>query len=797
MTAKPRHDFQPCVAGAFPGGLSRPRYFDGMVLSQADLMREQGYWGMKRRLTNRALGQGVVWGLSLTWNAKSRSFELCPGYGLSCCGDDLVVECAQTVRETDLIDPCSPEWKQLLARHAGACEKDPAPERLIEACLMLEYVECPEDPRRGYEDPCAPAAHLCQYGAVRETTRLRLVPPPPPAGPGPIERFCARIETARAALEKAGVSLPKTHFGAGYALFEVEMSGIDKTGSPATERADLPLEQGAAVKVALTDLGGGNIAFRLSPPVGYVFSAVTVNGVDVTGPEILMGLSVDRTAADVANGIDTKLTVSMIPLLQGSDTRVADLRLNAKGAGGSAEMALSVEAVRTEPGRRDCSALLEDGLLLKGPAGCTLRTLALAVMSGWFKSLLGSPGCPPGDQKDPEPAKVLLAWLTSWLAWRVLFGIDIRQDQARAVEDCLHRLFAEWCDGMHYRGPRCDHHQHGIYLGSVMISARGRIECFDEWAHRRHVLTGPLITHWAGQFGIAPIDVTAARLASWICCIGRTSLPEMPAELNKAGLFDVGSAGIGGIEAAGPIDSYGGIAVDRVRTVGAMEFAGRVLRQLQRHGGDSPAAAMAYEVFAAPGLGLQMAVPMDAAQVKAASQSVAPAHEAVAAKIGMAPAMARAPTADLVDRLAESVAVADVKPPTQSRLFEPMVKALEGAQVTNIAELVALGPERALGKVRAMLAQEPDFEDPLSAERAMSLVYNAALRTLDAAAGAIVDDAAGRQDEEPFLRSDLTDTATRKSVLEKVNPTLRRGLTANAMRVIASSAAGGKPGKAP
>jgi hypothetical protein len=350
---------------------------------------------------------------------------------------------------------------------------------------------------------------------------------------------------------------------------------------------------------------------------------------------------------------------------------------------------------------------------------------------------------------------------------------------------------------MHYRGPRCDHHRHGIYLGSVMISAKGRIECFDEWAHRRHVLTGPLITHWAGQFGIAPIDVTAARLASWICCIGRTPLPEMPAALNKAGLFDVGSAGIGGIEAAGPVVSCGGVAVDRVQTVGTLEFVGRVLRQLQRHGGDGPAAAMACEVFAAPGLGLQMAVPMDAARVKAASQPVAPAHEAVAARIGMAPAMARAPTADLVDRLAESVAVADVKPPTQSPLFDPMVKALEGAQVTNIADLVAFGPEQALGKVRAMLAKEPGFETPRSAERAMSLVYNAALRTLEAAAGAIVDDAAGRQDEEPFLRSDLKDLATRKSVLEKVNLTLRRGLTANAMRAIADSAADGKPGKTP
>jgi len=70
MTVKTRIDFKPCVPGAFRGGLARTEFFDGMVLSEADMKREQGYWQMKRRLTNRALGQGVVWGLAVEWDSR-------------------------------------------------------------------------------------------------------------------------------------------------------------------------------------------------------------------------------------------------------------------------------------------------------------------------------------------------------------------------------------------------------------------------------------------------------------------------------------------------------------------------------------------------------------------------------------------------------------------------------------------------------------------------------------------------------------------------------------------------------
>jgi hypothetical protein len=64
-----------------------------MFLTQADLENEQRYWRIKRRLTNRALGEGVVWGLRLGVDLERQRLALSPGYALDCCGNDLVVEC--------------------------------------------------------------------------------------------------------------------------------------------------------------------------------------------------------------------------------------------------------------------------------------------------------------------------------------------------------------------------------------------------------------------------------------------------------------------------------------------------------------------------------------------------------------------------------------------------------------------------------------------------------------------------------------------------------------------------------
>src|SRR6266545_2151207 len=156
-----------CVPGALPGGLTRTRFFDGMFLTQADLENEQIYWRMKRRLTNRSRGTGVVWGLCLSFDSATQKFALTPGYALDCCGNDLIVECPLQVTAAEL-------WSRadasLLGSSLGGANRE------ITACVVLQYVECPEGVRPVHRDACMPVGSSCESSRVRETARLLLVP---------------------------------------------------------------------------------------------------------------------------------------------------------------------------------------------------------------------------------------------------------------------------------------------------------------------------------------------------------------------------------------------------------------------------------------------------------------------------------------------------------------------------------------------------------------------------------------------------------------------------------------------
>ena len=81
---------------------------------------------------------------------------------------------------------------------------------------------------------------------------------------------------------------------------------------------------------------------------------------------------------------------------------------------------------------------------------------------------------------------------------------------------------------MLYPGPRCASEHHGVYLGCATVGRTGQILTFDMWQGRRQVLTGPLLEHWLGVFGIAAPDVIAARLTQAICCVSGLPLPTLP-----------------------------------------------------------------------------------------------------------------------------------------------------------------------------------------------------------------------------------------------------------------------------
>jgi hypothetical protein len=65
--------------------------------------------------------------------------------------------------------------------------------------LLLEYTECPEEPRPVHGDPCVGNATACEMSRVRETVRLRLVPPRHYRPKGPIPKFLRALSEVRGA----------------------------------------------------------------------------------------------------------------------------------------------------------------------------------------------------------------------------------------------------------------------------------------------------------------------------------------------------------------------------------------------------------------------------------------------------------------------------------------------------------------------------------------------------------------------------------------------------------------------
>jgi hypothetical protein len=171
-----------CPPGTLPGGLTRTRFFDGMFLTQADLENEQVYWRMKRRLTNRALGSGVVWGLRLDFDKPTQTYMLGPGYALDCCGNDLVVECPLQITQSELFKRSQ---DYLLRAKAAAAQPSLGSAGNAEmivinytyASVVLQYVECPDAIRPVHRDACTPSGSSCEPSRIRESCRLLLVPP--------------------------------------------------------------------------------------------------------------------------------------------------------------------------------------------------------------------------------------------------------------------------------------------------------------------------------------------------------------------------------------------------------------------------------------------------------------------------------------------------------------------------------------------------------------------------------------------------------------------------------------------
>ena len=103
--------------GAATGQFSRPRFFAGQLLTQEDLEALVDYVVGKNRLHNRYLfGDGVVCGLQLSCEpCDPAGIKVAPGFALDCCGNDILVQCAEKLDVKALL-------RDLRARQAAGCQ---------------------------------------------------------------------------------------------------------------------------------------------------------------------------------------------------------------------------------------------------------------------------------------------------------------------------------------------------------------------------------------------------------------------------------------------------------------------------------------------------------------------------------------------------------------------------------------------------------------------------------------------------------------------------------------------------
>jgi hypothetical protein len=199
------------------GGCVRTRFFNGMFITREDLETEQRYHRLKSRLHNRAAGAGVVWGLGVGQQGGRVCVQ--PGYGVDCCGNDLALTTAYRVEIAALLaDPAAAP----LVRRKG-------PQRQH---LRLAYVECPSDPRPVHGDPCSPESDRCEMSRIRESVRLRLVPPRdcgPAREKSPIGKFLDEVRALRAAYPLDPVPATNGATAAPFVL-ELEAAYLDDAG---------------------------------------------------------------------------------------------------------------------------------------------------------------------------------------------------------------------------------------------------------------------------------------------------------------------------------------------------------------------------------------------------------------------------------------------------------------------------------------------------------------------------------------------------------------------------------------
>jgi hypothetical protein len=166
--------------------IERPKYYKGMLLTDADLTSEQKYVIEKNKLHNRYLhGWGVVCGLKVkcfpccTGHGASGKVLVEPGYAIDCCGNDIIIcnedeyDVVKRINELKKkkqaeIDPCSGET----SKEEATCNCKTGGEKYY---LVLKYKEVSSKPATALNTQDGCSIQSCVPSRIEECYELDLV----------------------------------------------------------------------------------------------------------------------------------------------------------------------------------------------------------------------------------------------------------------------------------------------------------------------------------------------------------------------------------------------------------------------------------------------------------------------------------------------------------------------------------------------------------------------------------------------------------------------------------------------
>lgn len=785
MYAKHKTPSLPCVPGALPGGLSRTRFFDGMLLTQLDLEREQNYWRTKRKLTNRALGIGVVWGLRLEWDERSHCFHLGPGYALDCCGNDLVVECPQKISEQSLVDKNDPAIQAILAGKQPGKLRCPEPEQAQlpkKACIILQYTECAGDPQPVHDDACTSNVSYCEYSSIRETTRILLVPPPAAPAATPIDNFCKRVDELKQACIDAGADCGLFDQSADLSLaeFPLIVKAINKISGDAVilQPTGNP-ENPAVIQEFIAPDDVADLDIWLEPAPGYVFEKGTLKGAGIELQLPPFGEKLVITDAAFLTGEKVVVSDLIIASLLSNETHIqAEMELSlGTDATGVGFIQAQTRAFAHLPAIQSCNDKLKPLLFFNGDPKCIGKTLLLAVLCSYFKGMLASESSTPGEP-PVIGGKHLLAWWVCYTAWKILFDANLDDKKGEMLNNLLTNLLDEWCTAFTYPGPYCTDDHHGVYLGCVELSAKGNIISFDPWANRRHVITGPLLTHWGSLVGLAPIDVVVSRFASWICCVGDSPLAGIPADLGASlmdsiALDEYGLSIVLGDEAvlSAHLEKRDLQQVGEIRKMDFATLVKEVLSSMtQDKDSESAKLLRGRRVYSVIDSELFLLVPSQVQLVRPEFEHAGVASSVAEYTRTLRP-LARAIVQDYATEIAGEISLSKLNIVNDDATMQPFVEILAESNVKTIASFLNLGAERAAHLVLYSADDVSEYDDK---EVAFGIAEELTI-TSEAVIKTMVDpfvELASEADSSPFLVERLVD----ESVIKKVGTSVRQNL---------------------